>query len=190
MFCFIKGIFSSFSNFQPSYTEATSVQYLAIFIGAYNGNCSDRALFVLDVQTSQASISSCACSNPSKLLLCDLFFWMVQPCLRQRGEKAACICRVAEVFCYLPALKVRMLAISKSRKQSFYFNSLTSLINWPLLNMWGATKYLYTSVDFLGGGRGTPKPANIRWQKRPAPWARGVYSCSHVQSLSFAWCLA
>lgn len=77
MFCFIKAIFSSFSNFQPGYTEAASVQYLALFIGAYHGNCSDRALFVLDVQTSQASVSSCACSNPGKLLLCDFIFFFL-----------------------------------------------------------------------------------------------------------------
>lgn len=95
MFCFIKAIFSSFSNFQPGYTEAASVQYLALFIGAYHGNCSDRALFVLDVQTSQASVSSCACSNPGKLLLCDFMFFFLKknfmffflhPWLKQRGE--------------------------------------------------------------------------------------------------------
>lgn len=66
--------FILFSNFQSGHTEATSIQHLALFIGAYNGNCSDCALFILDVQTSQASISSSPCSNPGKLLHSFFFF--------------------------------------------------------------------------------------------------------------------
>lgn len=67
--------FFPFSNFQSCYTEATSVQHLALFLGAYHGNCSDCALLLLDVQTSQAGLSSCAGSHPGELLLQDLGFF-------------------------------------------------------------------------------------------------------------------
>lgn len=127
--------FFPFSNFQSCYTEATSVQHLAVFLGAYHGNCSDRALFLLDVQTSQAGLSSRACSHPGEPLLQDLGFFKGQTI--PEGD-------LSHGWSLLPSWFRGPNACSPLKQRIKLY--LNSLINYSLMNISATTSCFYASL--------------------------------------------